>query len=141
MKTNLSNEVMSGKTGAQFAYLLDCIKNGSRATDEGREFANDREAVKFFFEVFNDEFNDQNNKRLFPNLQDRIANYLLGLPSVCSVDYWHDEIIKLGLIWGVLNETEGRKAEKFLENYWSVLGCRLIQMAQKLDVNPYQYLV
>ena len=136
---NISERARNGRNGAQLVYVLDCIKNSSRATDEGITFANDYEALKFFFDCFDGEFNYQYNKRRFPNLSERIGDYLRGLPSCCSVAYWNDEILKLGFSWGVLDSVEGRKAEKFLENYWMFLGLRLCQAAQKVGLNPYKY--
>lgn len=138
---NISERARNGRNGAQLVYVLDCIKNSSRATDEGITFANDYEALKFFFDCFDGEFNYQYNKRRFPNLSERIGDYLRGLPSCCSVAYWDDEILKLGVSWGVLDSVEGRKAEKFLENYWMFLGRRLCQAAQKVGLNPYKYAV
>ena len=138
---NISERARNGRNGVQLVYVLDCIRNSSRATDEGREFANDFEVLKFFFDTFNEEFNDQYNKRRYPNLQNRIGEYLQGLPSCMDVDYWNDEIIKLGLIWGVLDQSEGRKAEKFVNNWFNVLGLRICQAAQKVGINPYQYAI
>lgn len=140
-KLNLTDRAKNGRNGVQLVYVLDCIRNSSRATDENRVFNNDREALEFFFAAFNDEFNDRYNKRLFPSLSVRIGEYLRGLPSCINVDYRNEDILKLGLMWGVIDSTEGRKAEKFLNNFFPVLGCRICQAAQKVDLDPYQYAV
>jgi hypothetical protein len=138
---NISERAKNGRNGVQLVYVLDCIRNSSRATDEGKEFANDFEVLKFFFDTFNEEFNNQNNKRLYPNMADRIGQYLQGLPSCCNIDYWNDEIIKLGVSWCVLDQTEGRKAEKFASNFFTMCGLRILQAAQKVGLNPYQWAV
>lgn len=140
-KFNLTERAKNGRNGVQLVYVLDCIRNSSRATDEGREFSTDADALTFFFECFNSEFNYTYNKRRFPCLSERIGDYLRGLPSCCSIDFWNDEILKLGLVWGVLDSTEGRKAEKFTENFFDVCGLRICQAAQKVGLNPYQYSV
>ena len=140
-KLNLTDRAKNGRNGVQLVYVLDCIRNSSRATGENRVFNNDREALEFFFNSFNAEFNHRYNKRLFPSLPERIGEYLRGLPGCFAVDYWNDEILKLGLMWGVIDSTEGRKAEKFLNNFFSVLGYRICQAAQKVGLNPYQYAV
>ena len=136
---NISERAKNGRNGSQLVYVLDCIKNSSRAADEGLTFETDADALIFFFDTFNEEFNHQSNKRRFPRLDQRIGDYLRGLPSCCCVDYWNDEILKLGLIWGVLDSTEGRKAEKFVQNFFDVCGLRICQAAQKVGLNPYQY--
>lgn len=138
-KFNLTERAKNGRNGVQLVYVLDCIKNSTRAYDEGRTFATDADALTFFFECFNSEFNYTYNKRRFPCLSERIGDYLRGLPSCCSIDFWNDEILKLGLVWGVLDSTEGRKAEKFTENFFDVCGLRICQAAQKVGLNPYQY--
>lgn len=140
-KLNLTDRAKNGRNGAQFVYVLDCIRNSSSATDQGLTFETDAAALSFFFSSFNAEFNHRYNKRLYPSLPERIGEYLRGLPGCFAVDYWNDEILKLGLIWGVIDSTEGRRAEKFLDNFFSVLGYRICQVAQKVGLNPYQYVV
>ena len=137
--SNISERAKNGRNGVQLVYVLDCIRNSSRAADEGLTFESDADALRFFFDTFNEEFNHQYNKRRFPRLQERIGEYLRGLPSCMSVEYWNDEIIKIGLIWGVLDSTEGRKAENFVNNWFNVLGLRLLQAADKCKLNPYKY--
>lgn len=138
---NISERARNGRNGVQLVYVLDCIKNSSRAADEGLTFETDADALTFFFDCFNEGFNYQYNKRCYPSLSDRIGAYLRGLPSCCVVDYWNDEIIKLGLSWGVLDSTEGRKAEKFVATFFEVCGLRICQAAQKVGLNPYKYSV
>ncbi len=140
-KLNLTERARNGRNGVQLVYVLNCIKDSARAYDEGLTFDNDKEALKWFFDCFNEEFNNQYNKRLFPSLSERIGDYLKGLPSCCSVTYWDDSILNLGISWGVIDTKEGRKAAKFLENYWNVLGVRICQAAQKVGLNPYQFAV
>lgn len=138
---NISERAKSGRNGVQLVYILDCIKNSSMATDEGKEFANDYDVLKFFFDTFNEEFNHQYNKRRYPKLQNRIGEYLQGLPSCCSVDYWWDDVKRLGVTWGVLSSVDDVKAQKFCDNWFNVLGIRICQAAQKVGLNPYQWAV
>lgn len=138
-KNNISERAKNGRNGKQLVYVLDCIRNSASAFDNNVTFENDKEVIAFFFEKFEDGFNHAYNKRLYPNLQVRIGHYLQGLPSCCSVEYFDNEILRLGLAWGVLDSTEGRKAEKFVENYWDYLGLRIIQIAHKVDFNLTKY--
>lgn len=138
---NISEKARNGRNGMQLVYVLDCIKNSSKAVDEGLTFESDADALNFFFDTFNKEFNDRYNKRRYPNLQARIGEYLQGLPSCMAVDYWNDDIIKLGLSWGVLDQPEGRKADKFCNDWFNVLGLRILQAAHKVGLNPYQYAI
>ena len=140
-KLNLTDRAKNGRNGVQLVYVLDCIKNSSRATDYDKVFTSDFDVLKFFFDNFNEEFNYQYNKRRFPNMMDRIGQYLAGLPSCCCVAYCRDEMVKLGVSWGVLDQTEGKKAEKFTSNFFAMCGLRILQAAQKVGLNPYQWAV
>jgi hypothetical protein len=140
-KENLTERAKNGRNGVQFVYVIDCIKESSRAADEGLEFKTDAEALKFFFDTFNEEFNFQYNKRMFPNLSERIGEYLQGLPSCCNIDYTDHNILLLGVRWGVLSSCDDPKAGKFLENFFPVCGLRILQAAQKVGLNPYKYSV
>ena len=141
MKTNLTERAKTGRNGDQLVYVIDCIKESSRATDEGKEFKTDAEALQFFFDCFEQEFNFQYNKRQWPNLAERIGEYLKGLPSCCNIDYTDYSILLLGVKWGVLSSTDDKKANKFLENFFSVCGVRILQAARKLGIDTYKYAV
>lgn len=139
MKTNskktgiLTPEQVNGKNGVQLAYVINCIKDSARAEDDAQTFATDRDALLWFFGCFNEEFNHEYNKRRTPSLQGRIADYLRGLPSCCCVEYWNDEIQKIGRSWGFC-QTE-RKAAQFVDNWFNVIALRILQAADKVGAN------
>lgn len=136
---NLTERAKNGRNGAQLVYVIDCIKESSRATDEGKEFDTDAEALQFFFDCFEQEFNYQYNKRRFPNLAERIGEWLRGLPSCCNIAYDNYSILMLGIKWGVLSSTEDKKADKFIENFFNGCSYRILQAAQKVGINPFKY--
>lgn len=111
--------------GVQFAYVLDCIYN-----DE-KENMSDKEAINYFFECFNKEYNDIYYKRLCPNLQERIKEYIKGLPTCFGVAFCDDTIINIGKSWGYC-KTEKQQRD-FLDNWFSVIAFRLIQLKEKLN--------
>lgn len=111
--------------GVQFAYVLDCIYN-----DE-KENMSDKEAINYFFECFNKEYNDIYYKRLYPNLQERIKEYIKGLPTCFGVAFCDDTIINIGKSWGYC-KTEKQQCV-FLDNWFSVIAWRLIQLKDKLN--------
>lgn len=103
--------------GCEFAYLFDCIHS-----DEV-ELTTDKEKVDYFFECFRNEFNDEYHRRMYPYLQDRIAQYLQGLPSCIGVAYTYHDILEVKKEWGVICDDA-----RFIEKWFSVLAFRLIQM-------------
>lgn len=122
MKKNIRNYKVNGK---QFAYVLDSIN----VTDyEGNEITDvtDKERVKHFFECFNAEYNAPYSRKVYPNLQDRISQYLQGLPNCINVAYNNYDIIKIGKEWGYC-KTE-RKENQFIENWFGCIALRLLQL-------------
>lgn len=111
--------------GVQFAYVLDCIYN-----DE-KDNMSDKEAINYFFESFNKEYNNNYNKRLYPNLQERISQYIQGLPTCISIAFTDYDIINIGKSWGYC--TTPTKTANFVNNWFSVIAFRLIQLKEKLN--------
>lgn len=114
------------KNGVQFAYILDCIQS------EELDFTTDKEKVSHFFACFEIEHNNAYYKRAIPNEQNRIADYLQGLPSCCSVDYWNDDITKIGKSWGYCKTPAKELA--FIENWYNTLALRLLQLREHFNV-------
>lgn len=113
------------KVGVQFAYILDCIYN------ENNENMSDKEAIKYFFDCFNEEYNYNYNKRLYPNLQKRISEYIQGLPTCINIAFTDYDIINIGKTWGYC-KTE-KQTSNFVNNWFSVIAFRLIQLKEKLN--------
>ena len=113
------------KVGVQFAYVLDCIYN------DKKDNMSDKEAINYFFDCFNREYNDAYYSRLYPNLQERVKEYIKGLPSCFGVAYCTDDIINIGKSWGYC-KTEKQQRD-FLSNWFFVIAWRLIQLKDKLN--------
>lgn len=127
MKKNIRDYRVNGN---QFAYVLDAIN----VTDyDGNEIeATDKERVKYFFECFESEYNYEYNKKRYPNIQERISEYLKGLPSCIYVAFENYKIIEIGKSWGYC-KTE-RKENEFINNWFSVIAFRLIQLKEYFNL-------
>ena len=117
---------LNKRFGVQFAYLFDCIYSDEFDVDQ----MNDREKIEYVFKKFEAEHGGKHYEKLFPNEQSRLADWLQGLPTSCSVSFYNDDIIEIGKSWGFC-KTE-RKAAEFVNNWFSVLAFRLIQMRNAL---------
>ena len=133
MAAMLSERVLNSKNGVQYKYILECIADSSRANELGIEFETHLDIISFFFEWFKNEYNYPHNKKRFPNLQDRIADCLRGLPSYISIDFYPHAIIENGKNWGLCNTD--KKENEFVENWFSFIALRLIQIANKVGYN------
>lgn len=139
-KLNLTDRAKNGRIGIQLVYVLDCIKNSASATDQDIKFDNDKQVLQFFFDEFKEEFNHEYNKRYYPSLQQRIEQYLKGLPGCCNIEFIDYNILQLGIKWGVLSGTDDKKACTFVANFFSVCALRIIQAATKVGININMYL-
>jgi len=117
---------LNKRFGVQFAYLFGCIYSDEFDVEK----MNDREKIEYVFKQFEAEHGGGYYKKSFPNEQSRLADWLQGLPTSCSVSFYNDDIIKIGKSWGFC-QTE-RKAAEFVNNWFSVLALRLIQMRNAL---------
>ena len=113
------------KVGVQFAYVLDRIYN------ENNENMSDKEAINYFFDCFNREYNFAYYKRLYPNLQERVREYIKGLPSCFSIDYTDYNIEQVGKTWGYCKTQ--KQTSNFVNNWFDVIAFRLIQLKEKLN--------
>lgn len=112
--------------GVQFSYLLDCVD-----TEIIGENATDKEKINFVFDTFNDEFGNAYNKRTCPSEQERLANYLRGLPSCIHIAFSDYDIIQIGKSWGYYKTP--KQEANFVNNWWSRCAFRLIQMRNALN--------
>lgn len=126
MARNFNNLRNDKRNGKQFAYLLDAMYNA----ETGEAFASDAEAVRAIWAQFCEEFNHEYNRKIYPNLSERVGQWLQGLPSGLALTYWDSEIIEFGKAWGYC-QTE-KEAGEFVARWWSVLGSRLVTMAEAL---------
>lgn len=54
-------------------------------------------------------------------------DYLQGLPSVCTVPFWNDEILELLAAQGISRKSEAAK-DKLIEEYWLACGYQFWKM-------------
>lgn len=127
----------------QYQYVLDCMN------PDGYENATPEEKVKRFVELFVDEYNTYETIKRYPSIKIRIAHYLMGLPSACSIDFETYGIAKIGLKWGYINEevdpdTQSefyleKSCERFINNWWYIIADRIVEMVYYYDlVFPYE---
>jgi len=108
-------------------YILDSIDS------EGYDIKTETptEKLQFLFDCFEVEFNYKNNQLRYPNLQDRFANWLQGLPSVIDLPYQNYKILQLSKnLLEVYTLTE-KQEETIINNYWSFMAYHIIKLKNK----------
>lgn len=119
---------MKKKYEEVYKYILDSIENdelGNNATNEDK--------IRKFIDVFHDEYDDLYHRRLYKYKYIHIANYLQGLPSICSVDYEDYRIEQLGKEWGFINSENN--SGYFVYHWFEMLATRIIELADYYEIS------
>lgn len=102
-------------------YLIDSI-----AWDECDDMTA-AEKIAFCKSEFERVANYPYNIKRFPNEQNRLADWLAGLPI--SIAYTNYDILQLAVAWGSIPADYSEKqAEKILENYFNFMAAKLLQL-------------
>ena len=109
------------------SYILDSIDG----TEYDIKTETPTEKLQFLFDCFEVEFNYKNNKLRYPNLQDRFANWLQGLPSVINLPYQEYEILQLSKIFFEVYTLTEKQKETIINNYWSFMAFHIIKLKNK----------
>jgi len=112
----------ASKNHPVFPYLISCISEEIEGTTAER--------IQEVLRRFEIEYNYPDNKKRYPNLQARFAEWLMGLPCL-QVDFYHFDMIKLAKAWGALPENATEKqCDKITENWFSFMACKWFQLCK-----------
>jgi hypothetical protein len=108
-------------------YILDSIDS------EGYDIKTETptEKLDFLFDCFEVEFNYKNNQLRYPNLQDRFANWLQGLPSAIDLPYQYNKILELSKNLLEVDNLGEELENKIIDNYWSFMAYHIIKLKNK----------
>ena len=100
------------------------------------ESKTDKDKVQFVLNCFDKEYNFFNNKKRYPNLVTRFSEWLQGLPGVFEVPFYYDQILQIGLRFGLINpgRTEDEE-ETFLNNWFELCAAAFFDLAKDLGIN------
>ena len=109
------------------SYILDSIDS------EGYDIKTEKptEKLQFLFDCFEVEFNYKNNKLRYPNLQDRFANWLQGLPSAISIPHQYNKILELSKNLLEVDTLSEKLEDQIIKNYWSFMAYHIIKLKNK----------
>lgn len=108
-------------------FLLDSIEI------EEKENATDKEKINYFFDCYNREFNHEYNKKRYLNEQERIKNYLQGLPSCINIPFYNWDILELYKELNGIKTLSSKKEDSILKYYWDKIAFTLIQLKRKYN--------
>lgn len=110
-----------------FNYLCDAL-------DDFEEYGvpdTQEERAKIIASRFESEHNYGANIRRYPNLQERIADWLAGLPL--NIDHYYSDILRIHSDWAGCNFTD-KQAEKLQDEWFNFLAMKLIQLWRRHNI-------
>ena len=109
-------------------YLLGQIDG----TEYGTTTDTPEQKINFVFDCFNSEYECEYAKRRTPNNQERLGEWLSGLPSCIDIPFYNVDILALAK---ELQEIKGDTKESWenavLKNYWNFMSCHLHKLKNK----------
>ena len=109
-------------------YILSCIDGEGY----GVTLKTDSKKLQFLFDTFKSEYGWSIERYgAFKALQE----WLMGLPSCCTIAFYNHDILELAREWGRLpvNATEKQEYE-ILEHYWAFMAMRILGLWNKYKI-------
>ena len=110
-----------------FKYLLDSIEFEDL---DGIEIS-DNQKIDYLFGTYESEFGKWNKKR-YPNHQERLAQWLMGLPSCIGIVFYNYDILILAAKLHEIDAIPKDKEDIILNNYFSHMAMMLIRLRESL---------
>ncbi len=108
-------------------YILDSIDG----TEYDIKTETPTEKLDFLFDCFEVEFNYKNNQLRYPNLQDRFANWLQGLPSAINIPHQYNKILELSKNLLEVENLSEKQENEIIKNYWSFMAHHIIKIKNR----------
>ena len=107
-------------------YILECVSS------EDEELTTLEEKINHFFFRFSGEFDFQNNKLRYPNRQQRIAEYLAGLPF--QFDFMNYKILEVAKNLHKIETLTEKEEDKIIANWFNHLALHILRLKEKYNV-------
>jgi len=106
------------------SFLLEAIDNG-KETSKGK--------INLFFLTFEKCTNYAYNLHRYLTRQNRLADYLQGLPSDFSIPFYNYDILNFAKEIHEVDSLTEKQEKTILENYWSHIAFHLIRLHEKFN--------
>ena len=124
MEQKLKRTNSKDYTDRMDAFLLEAIESDQK-TNKGK--------INGFFNAFKICTNHVNSLARHPNRQDRLSNYLQGLPSDINLPFYYYDILKLAKSLHEVDSLTEKQESRIIENYWNHMAFHLIRLEEKLN--------
>ena len=109
-------------------YMTEAIRNG---------YPSNQIAARESYKAWKGEFDNEYNRRKWPRMRDRVADWLRGLPSAASIEFRDYFIGEIGTAWYF--EQYGKKPTEaqvahLIERWWDWCADALIKIWKLYDI-------
>ena len=91
------------------------------------------EKIAFVMSCYNLEYNHAYNVKMYPNEQNRFANWLSGLPSVLNIPFYPSGILELSKELQEVETYDQKTKDKICDNYFNFMAYHILKLNQKLN--------
>ena len=106
-------------------YLMGCVDN----EDNPSQTETIKGKLEYIMSRFDAEYNYKNNRMRYPNLADRMANYLMGLPFSFAFDNY--EVKQVAAKLHGIDSIPEKKQAMILSQWFQHLAHMILKLANK----------
>lgn len=111
-----------------YPYILNAISSSG----DDIEFNSDKEKLRYLKDIFITRANYEYNVKRYPNNQERLADWIAGLPSEFNIDFENYRILEIAESWGSLpNPDDEKQQEKIISNWFNLIAFKTIQLMKR----------
>jgi hypothetical protein len=110
-------------------YLINAIDSDGYENQP----TTDKAKVSFLVDCYNSEYNHAYNVKMYPNEQNRFANWLSGLPSVLNIPFYPSSILELSKELQEVETYDQKTKDKICNNYFNFMAYHILKLNQKLN--------
>ena len=92
----------------------------------------DKEKIEYLLGLFDREHGFENNVKRYPNKQDRLSNWLQGLPSYIDLPFTNWDVLKFAAELHEIDSIPKNKEDSIINNHWSHIAFHLLKLNQSL---------
>lgn len=93
-----------------------------------------KQKFQFVLDCFSKEYDCENFRRRTPNSQERVGEWLSGLPSCINIPFYNVDILALAKdLQEIDGETKKSWENAVLKNYWNFMAFHIIKLQQKYN--------
>jgi hypothetical protein len=89
---------------------------------------NNSQKIDYLFNEFESTSNYKYNLQRYPNLQERLKNWIQGLPSCLDIAFTNYDILELSKKLHSVDELTEKQEDTILENYFNHLAFHLLKL-------------